>query len=478
MKSLNKVIDADICVIGAGSGGLSVAAGASQLGVKTVLIEKGEMGGDCLNYGCVPSKSLIAAAERAHAMQSSGAFGIAPVTPNVDFGKVQDHVTGVIAAIAPHDSQERFEGLGCTVIRSAATFLNDKEVEAGGTRIRAKTFVVATGSGPMVPPIPGLDEVPYFTNETLFENRVQPDHLIIIGGGPIGMEMAQAHRRLGSDVTVLERSKVLPKDDPDLTSILIDQLKDEGIRIIEQADAKAIEKTGSNITVTYQQDGQDRVLEGSHLLIATGRRPNIEGLNLEAAGIEFDRKGIKVDARLRSTNKRVFAIGDVAGGLQFTHVAGYHAGIVIRNALFKLPAKADTSAAPWVTYTDPELAHVGLNEADARKLHGQSIKAVTWSLNENDRAQAERRTEGMIKVITDKRGKILGASIVGIHAGELIQPWILGVSQKMKISAFASMIAPYPTLGEIGKRAAGAYYTPSLFSKRTQWLVKILSKIG
>jgi len=478
MKPLSKSIEADICVIGAGSGGLSVASGAAQLGMRTVLIEKGEMGGDCLNYGCVPSKSLIAAGERAHAMRSSEAFGIAPVTPQVDFGKVQDHVTGVIAAIAPHDSQERFEGLGCNVIRSAAKFLNDHEVEAGGTKIRAKTFVVATGSGPMVPPIPGLEDVPYFTNETLFDNREQPDHLIVIGGGPIGMEMAQAHRRLGCEVTVLERSKVLPKDDPDLTSILIDQLKDEGINIIEQADAGAVEKTAGGIAVNYKQNGQDNRLEGSHLLVATGRRPNIEALDLEAAGIAFDRKGIKVDARLRTTNKRVFAIGDVAGGLQFTHVAGYHAGIVIRNALFKLPAKADTSAAPWVTYTDPELAHVGLTEDEAKKAHGKTIKAVTWPLKDNDRAQAERRTEGMIKVITDKRGKILGASIVGAHAGELIQPWILGVAQKMKISAFAGMIAPYPTLGEIGKRAAGAYYTPSLFSKRTRWLVRLLSKIG
>jgi len=478
MKPLTKSIEADICVIGAGSGGLSVASGAAQLGMRTVLIEKGEMGGDCLNYGCVPSKSLIAAGERAHAMRSSEAFGIAPVTPQVDFGKVQDHVTGVIAAIAPHDSQERFEGLGCTVIRAPAKFLSDRDVEAGGTKIRAKTFVVATGSGPMVPPIPGLDEVPYFTNETLFDNREQPDHLIVIGGGPIGMEMAQAHRRLGSEVTVLERSKVLPKDDPDLTTILIAQLKEEGINIVENADAGGVEKTAGGIAVLYTQNGQDHRLEGSHLLVATGRSPNIDGLGLEAAGIAFDRKGITVDARLRTTNKRVFAIGDVAGGLQFTHVAGYHAGIVIRNALFKLPAKADTSAAPWVTYTDPELAHVGLTEKDAQKRYGKSIKAVTWPLKDNDRAQAERRTEGMIKVITDKRGKILGASIVGAHAGELIQPWILGVAQKMKISAFAGMIAPYPTLGEIGKRAAGAYYTPSLFSKRTRWLVRLLSKIG
>ena len=475
---MSNLIEADICVIGAGSGGLSVASGAAQLGMKTVLIEKGKMGGDCLNYGCVPSKSLIAAGERAHAMRSSEAFGISPVSPKVDFGKVQDHVTGVIAAIAPHDSQERFEGLGCTVIRAPAKFISDHEVEAGDTKIRAKTFVVATGSGPMVPPIPGLDDVPYFTNETLFDNREQPDHLIVVGGGPIGMEMAQAHHRLGSDVTVVERSKVLPKDDSDLTEILIDQLKDEGINILERADVNGVEKTEGGIAVLYNKDGQDHRLEGSHLLVATGRRPNIESLDLDAAGIAFDRKGIKVDARLRTSNKRVFAIGDVAGGLQFTHVAGYHAGIVIRNALFKLPAKADTSAAPWVTYTDPELAHVGMTEEDAQKVHGKSIKAVTWPLKDNDRAQAERRTEGMIKVITDKRGKILGASIVGAHAGELIQPWILGVAQKMKISAFAGMIAPYPTLGEIGKRAAGAYYTPSLFSKRTRWLVRLLSKIG
>ncbi len=470
-----KTINADICVIGAGSGGLSVAAGAAQLGARTVLIEKAKMGGDCLNYGCVPSKALIAASKQAHLMQSGDKFGIGSVIPDVDFAKVHDHVHSVIAAIEPNDSVERFEGLGVNVIQAPGRFIDARTIEAGGTLVKARRFVIATGSRAGILPIPGLDEVSYLTNETIFDNQALPEHLIIIGGGPIGMELAQAHRRLGAKVTVLEAFTVLAKDDPELTSVVIDQLKDDGIEIIEGAKISQVSEDASGISVSL--DGRQSIT-GSHLLVAAGRIPNLEDLNLDAGGITYDKRGIQVDARLRTTNKRVFAIGDVAGGLQFTHVAGYHAGIVVRNALFKVPAKADHSCVPWVTYTDPELAHVGLTEAQAQEKFGAQIRVLKWSLDENDRAQAERDTRGFLKVVTDKKGRILGASIVGAKAGELIQPWVLAMSQKLKIGAFTSMITPYPTLGEISKRAAGAYYTPTLFSRRTRLVVRLLSKIG
>ncbi len=476
---MSQTIKTDICVIGAGSGGLSVAAGAAQLGVPTVLIEKGEMGGDCLNYGCVPSKALLAAAKHAQLLRDSVAFGVQTGAQHVDFARTMSHVQEVIAGIAPMDSEERFTGLGCKVIRAPAHFLNPREVEAGGTIITARRFVIATGSSAAIPPIAGLEGTGYLTNETIFSNRSRPDHLIIIGGGPIGMEMAQAHRRLGAKVTVLELYSALAKDDPELTAVVLSRLRAEGVEILEGVgiDRVSQQPGDGEFTISLSAGGESREITGSHLLVAAGRKPNIDGLGLELADIKHDARGIAVDGRLRTTNRRVFAIGDVIGGLQFTHVAGYHAGIVIRNALFRVPAKAVHNTVPWVTYTDPELAHVGLTEAQARARHDH-VRVVRWPFAENDRAQAERRTEGLAKIVTGKGGRILGAGIVGPHAGELIQPWILAMATKRKIGAMTGIIAPYPTFGEISKRVAGAYYTQSLFSPRTQKLVRWLAKLG
>ncbi len=477
-----ETIEADICVIGAGSGGLSVAAGASQMGARVVLIEKGKMGGDCLNYGCVPSKSLIAAAAAADTLRHAGKFGVQGQEPSVDFPAVRDHLRGVIAAIAPHDSVERFEDLGVTVIQAAARFTGAREVVAGDTTVRAKRFVIATGSSPAAPPIPGLETVPYMTNETVFDLAERPEHLIVVGGGPIGAELAQAQRRLGARVSLLEMFKVLGKDDPEVTVFARDRLVADGVEIHEGIAIKEIAPAspgeGAAIAVTIEKDGRVEKIAGSHLLVAAGRKANVEALNLEAAGVAFSPKGIEVDARLRSSNKRIFAIGDVAGGFQFTHVAGYHAGIVIRNALFKLPAKVNYDAVPWVTFTDPEIAHVGLTEAQARDKHGDKVRVLKWSFAENDRAQAERATEGLVKVVVGGRGRILGASIAGLHAGELLQPWVLAISQGLKIGALANMIAPYPTLGEVNKRAAGSYYTPSLFGERTRKIVRFLQRFA
>ena len=450
----------DICVIGAGSGGLSVAAAASQFGEKVVLIEKGEMGGDCLNYGCVPSKALLAAGKHAHAFSSGVEFGVAAQEPKVDFAKTMTHVHDVIAGIAPHDSQERFEGLGVKVVRAPARFVNAETVEAGGKQYKARRFVVATGSSPSAPPIPGLDTVDYFTNETIFKNTELPEHLVIIGGGPIGMEMAQAHRRLGAKVTVLEAFQPLGKDDPELTAIVLDHLRKEGIDIRAGAKITGISEgsKAKSVEITLQGDGgKAEKLTGSHLLVAAGRKANVDGLNLEAANIEYDHRGIKVDKGLRTTNRKVYAIGDVAGGLQFTHVAGYQAGLVMRSILFRLPVTNETRIIPWVTYTDPELAHIGMTEAQVRECR-TGHKILRWQFKENDRARAERKTTGMIKAVVSSKGDILGCSIVGPNAGDLIQPWAMAVSSKLKIKAMIDMVAAYPTLSEVSKRAATSYY--------------------
>jgi pyruvate/2-oxoglutarate dehydrogenase complex dihydrolipoamide dehydrogenase (E3) component len=470
-------IDTDICVIGAGSGGLSVAAGASQMGAKVVLLEKSEMGGDCLNWGCVPSKALLAAGHAAQAVRDAGRFGVKAQLEGVDDKAVYGHVEGVIEAIRPMDSQERFEGLGVTVIREAGRFIARDRVQAGNTEIRAKRFVVATGSSAAVPPIPGLDSVDYLTNETVFGREALPEHLIVVGGGPIGVEMAQAHAQLGCKVTVLEMFSIMANDDPELVEVVRKSLIADGVDLREGVKVNSVEKTDAGITVTIEDAGHAQRINGSHILVAAGRRPNVAGLDLEAAGVEYTPKGIKVDARLRTTNKKIFAIGDVAGGLQFTHVAGYHAGVVIKNALFWLPSKADHSAVPWVTYTSPELAQVGMTEKQARD-KGIEFNVLRWPFHENDRAQAERETDGLVKAVVSPKGKILGCGIAGPHAGEHIHLWVLALTKGMKVGDLATVIAPYPTLGEVSKRVAGSFFTPKLFSDRTRSIVRFLLKFA
>ncbi len=456
-------IKTDVLIIGAGSGGLSVAAGASQMGAKVVLLEGHKMGGDCLNFGCVPSKALIAAGKQAHAMKTGEKYGVTPVMPEVNYAAAKDHVHRVIDTIAPVDSQERFEGFGVHVIREFGRFISPTEVQAGETIITARRIVIATGSGPLVPPIPGVENVTYYTNENIFDLREKPEHLLIIGGGPIGMEMAQAHIRLGSKVTVIEGMKALGKDDPDAAAVVLERMRAEGIEIAEDALAEEITEENGVITVKTSNG----TFTGSHLLMAVGRKVNIDKLDLDKGNVAHDR-AVKVGADMRSvTNKKVYAIGDAAGGLQFTHVAGYHAGVIIRSMLFGLPSKAKTSHIPWVTYTDPELAQVGLTEAQAKKEHGSHAVTVSrFDYDENDRAIAEGKTTGFIKVMVVK-GKPVGATIVGTQAGELIGVWALAIANGLKMGAIAAMVAPYPTLGEINKRAAGAYFSPKLFDNPT-----------
>jgi len=448
----------DLLVIGAGSGGLSLAAGASQMGADVILLEAHKMGGDCLNYGCVPSKALLAASHIAHAQVDAAAFGVANRAPEVDYPATKHHVQQVIDTIAPFDSQERFESLGVRVIRAQGRFVSPAEVEAGDTRIRARRIVIATGSRPLVPPIPGLEDVPYLTNETLWDLKERPAHLIIIGGGPIGLEMAQAHCRLGSKVTVLEAQRALGRDDPEAAALVLDRLRGDGIDIREQTAAEAVRQQGTEIVV----DTGAGPVTGSHLLVAVGRTANTEGLDLEVSDVEVTPAGIHVDASLRTTNPKVYAIGDVAGQGQFTHLAGYHASVVIRTLLFGLPAKIKTDHIPRATYTDPELAQVGLTETEARDRYGDRLEVARFDYAHNDRAIATRQTAGFIKVMV-VRGRPVGATIAGHQAGELIATWSLAIANRMKMSQMAAMVAPYPTIAELNKRVAGAYFSPRLF---------------
>ena len=467
-------IETDVCVIGAGSGGLSVAAGAVQMGARVVLIEAGKMGGDCLNYGCVPSKSLIAAGKAAHAQAHPGALGAAPVEPHVDYAAANDHVKRVIEAIAPMDSQERFEGLGVRVIRAHARFVSETEVEAGDARILSRRFVVASGSRPFVPPVPGIDAVPYLTNETIFDLRERPEHLIVMGGGPIGVELAQAHCRLGSRVTLVEAAKALGRDDPEVAAIALAALREEGVEIAEDAEVERVAAEAGGIRV----EAGERAWTGSHLLVAVGRAANVEDLGLDVAGVEFDRRGLKVGDDLRSTNRRIYAVGDVARRMQFTHVAGYHAGVVIRPILFGLPARARQDHIPRVTYTDPEIAQVGLTEEAARERYGGRLTVVRAKYDETDRAQTDLKTRGLVKVMV-VGGKPVGASIVGAQAGELIGLWSLAIANGLKMKAITAMVSPYPTLSELNKRVAGAYFSPKLFDNPTvKRVVRLVQRLA
>jgi pyruvate/2-oxoglutarate dehydrogenase complex dihydrolipoamide dehydrogenase (E3) component len=466
----------DICVIGAGSGGLSVAAAAAAFGVSVVLIEKGRMGGDCLNYGCVPSKALIAAGKRANAGTTSGRFGI-DAQPKLEFPRTHGHVRQVIAAIAPNDSAERFAGLGVRVITGVARFTDPTTVAVDGSVVvQARRFVIATGSSPAIPPIPGLAQTPHLTNETIFDLAKLPSRLMVIGGGATGLELGQAFHRLGAQVTVIEAARPLANDDAECAQILIDALVREGIEIRTGASVQSTRRSGGGIELVVRHGDAEQRIAGSHLLVAAGRVPNVKGLGLEEAGIEFTTAGIVVDDSLQTTNRRVYAIGDaVAGGMMFTHVANYHAGLVIRHALFRLPVKVRYNAVPWVTFTDPELAHVGLTDEQARS-EGHRIRVMRWPFCENDRAQAERMTVGHSKVVTDARGHILGATIVGAQAGELIAPWALAIGQGLNVRAVAEMVVPYPTFGEINKRAAMMFFAPMTANPRVRRIVQWLRR--
>ncbi|MDF1684330.1 MAG: FAD-dependent oxidoreductase [Legionellaceae bacterium] len=480
MTQAAEIISCDIAILGGGAGGLSLAAGAVQLGANVVLVESGKMGGDCLNYGCVPSKALLSAAKSAHHMRNAKTLGVHAKTIKINFQEVMQHVRASIEHIAEHDSVARFEALGVRVIQASGKFINSQTLEAGAYHIQAKRFVIATGSHAFVPPISGLDSVSYETNETIFNIEILPSHLIVIGGGPIGCELAQAFAMLGSNVTILEGFQILPQDDPDAVGLVRESLKSMGICIyegIKVSSVKSIEsKIRKGLSVVIESEGEQIHIDGTHLLVATGRRANVDGLGLEASHVKYSDRGIDVDARLRSSNKKIYAMGDVAGRYQFTHIANYHAGIVLRNILFKLPVKINTHAVPWVTYTEPELAHVGMLVKNAEKRPDLSI--TTSCVADNDRAVVSGETRGKITVITNRKGRVLGATIVGPDAGELILPWVIAVREKKSLRMFTDTIIPYPTLSEMSKRVAGEFYKPQLFSRKMRNLVRFLLKLG
>lgn len=473
-----RLLKPDICVIGGGSAGLSVAAGAAQLGAETVLIEAGAMGGDCLNYGCVPSKALLAAAKAATQHRHAAGFGVAYAPPRIDSMRVQAHIQETIAAIAPHDSVERFEGLGVTVLKSWARFVDERTVEAGDARIQARRFVLATGSSAYVPPIAGIDQVPHLTNETVFRHVAEIRDLIVLGGGPIGVELAQGFARLGAKVQLVEMERLLPRDDAQAVELVRASLQRDGVMLHEGSAATEAQRASDRIRLAIRTaKGAAQWLDGEHLLIAVGRKPRVENLGLEQAGIATTPKGIAVDAGLRTANRRVYAIGDCNGGPAFTHVAGYQAGLAIRSALFRLPVSFDARALPWVTYCDPELAQVGLSEAAARREHGDVV-VTRQPASGNDRARTERHEGGFLKIVSNRRGRILGVTIVGVQAGELLAPWCLAMAHGLKLSALAGPMLPYPTLSEMGKRAAGQFYAGRLFSPATRGLVRVLRWFG
>lgn len=479
--TLGALIKTDICVIGAGSAGLSVAAAAAAFGVPVVLVERGTMGGDCLNTGCIPSKSLIAAGNRALAMREAAQFGLAAAEPQANFARVQEHIAGVIRDIAPNDSVERFTALGAKVIRGEAVFRDGRSVMVGDQEIQARRFVIATGSRPALPKIPGLDSVACLTSENIFALTRRPDRLLVLGGGPAGVELAQAMRRLGSEVVIIERETLLPREDREVAALLRRTLQAEGITLLEQSHVASAGQTGNRVRLVLGEGDQTITVDGSHLLVVAGRQPNIEALALDAAGITADSNGISVDKGLRTSNRRIFAIGDCASGIsdqsRFTHTANYHAGQVIRSILFRLPVRVRMQAVPRVTYCDPEIAAVGLSEDEAVK-SGQAIRVLRWPFAENDRARAEHRMAGLVKLIATPKGRILGVTIAGAHAGELIVPWCMAIQKNHSIRDMAELVFPYPTFSEATRRAALSFYTPLAANPGLRRIISFLRTFG
>jgi pyruvate/2-oxoglutarate dehydrogenase complex dihydrolipoamide dehydrogenase (E3) component len=455
---------------------LSAAAGAAMLGLKVVLFEKHEMGGDCLNYGCVPSKALLSAAKAAHAPAEAAQYGVTLAPAKVDWNGVKAHIRKTIETIAPVDSQERFEGLGCTVIREGARFEDPSTVVSDTARVKARRIIIATGSRAFIPPIPGLAGLPYLTNETIFTLEMFPQHLIVLGGGPIGLEMAQAFRRLGAEVTVIEMGRVLARADEAHASLAADTLRAEGVTILEGHKASRVSGDPGRMTVHAEGPSGETAINGSHILVALGRRAVLDGLDLEKGNVDFTPTGITVSDTLRSrSNPKVWALGDAAGREQFTHIAGWHASVFIRRAFFKQGSKASSLPIPAVTYISPEIAQIGLTETQARKEFGGGVTTSAFPFHDNDRAIAEGKTKGEAKLVIHK-GKLVGASIAGEGAGDILQLVSVAMSNKLKLTALTNFISPYPTRAEVVKRAASAHFTPTVFGKPAKTLVGLLQR--
>ena len=471
-------LEFDLCIIGGGSGGLVAAAGGAALGAKVILIEKHALGGDCLHYGCVPSKALLHAAKVAHTLRTAQRFGIPACTPPIKIGDVMQRVATVIKTIEPHDSPERFRGMGVEVVFGAGQFTDTQTFSVNGRAVTARNFVIATGSHPAIPKIEGLATVPYLTNETVFSLQEPVPSLIVLGAGPIGLEMAQAFSRLGTQVHVVQRGKrILPKEDSDIAAVALQQLRNEGVQFYLEHTPVRVEGTAGDIRLRLKSGGQEKIVSASHLLIATGRSANTDKLGLEAAGVQLEKGYIVVDRHLRTTNKHIYACGDVTGAYQFTHMAEHQAGVVLRNTLFHWPAKVEQRVIPWCTFTDPEVARVGLSEDEAneRKIEHRVYR---FPFQDMDRAQTDGETEGFAKIITDPKGRLLGAALAGPHAGELIHEYVLALAKKMKAVDLSDVIHIYPTLAQINRRVADVRRKEGLTPNVKKWIKRIFGLRG
>ena len=467
----------DLVVIGGGVGGLVTSSVAGQLGLKVALIERDDnLGGDCLHYGCVPSKTLIRSAEVAHLSGEAKRYGINASTGATDLGAVMDRVAEVVAGIQEHDDPDRFRSYGVDVIFGEGRFVDAHTVAVGDRRLYGRRILIATGSRPAVPPVPGLAEADYWTNETVFRQRELPQRLAVLGGGPIGLELAQSFARLGSQVTVIEMAdRILPREDPEITAELERLLVDEGLDIRTGTAVTAVEGHDGGYRLTCRRGDADQHLQVDRILVAAGRQPNTDTLALENAGVEVEKSGITVDARMRTSVKHISAVGDVCGPYPFTHVAEYQAGVVIANVVFKLPKRANYRVIPWVTYTAPELAHVGMTE-DAARAAGHQVKIARFRFSDVDRALAEGNTGGLLKLVVHKK-RILGATVLGPHGGELIHELVLAMQAGVKIGHLSGAVHAYPTLAQIHRRAVNTLYADKLYSPGTRRLVGWLHRL-
>ncbi len=466
--------DCHVIVIGAGSGGLVVASGAAQLGAKVVLIESDKMGGECLNTGCVPSKTFLKSAHVADDIRNSSHFGLRASLKDVDLSEVMKRVKSVIKAIEPHDSKERFESLGVDVFLSKGTLIDEHTVRVGEKTITAKNICIATGSQPAVPPIPGLRDVPYLTNENIFELTTLPKHLILLGGGPVGLELGQGFRYLGSEVSIIDMlPHIFAKDDPEVAPIMEKKLQSEGIQLLLSSKIVEVKKENSDIVVVVEKNGERKEVIGDYILVALGRVPNTKDLGIENLGIKTDTKRyIFTNERLRTNIKNIYACGDVTGPYLFTHMASYQAGVIVKNIIFRLPSKVDYSGVTWTTYTKPEVAHVGYTEQWA-KSSGLYKESLMVNLDEVDRAKAENDEVGFLKLILGRKNKVIGATLVAEKAGEMIPLATLAIKRKLKPIAFINLIFSYPTEAEIFKFVSGELYKRVLKG----WMKKLIKII-
>ncbi len=468
----------DICVIGGGPGGIAVAVAAANANLPVVLIEKGEMGGANLAMA-VPSKALVAAASHYETLRSGPAMGLTGAPLQVNLAKVFEHVRSVMDSVAANVSAERLTALGVTVLKAEARFTDRRTIAAGDTMVRARRFVVATGATPTAPDLPGLADVDFMTLDAAFDSARRMNHLIVLGAGRRGLELAQAYNRLGIDTTVIDEQPALADDDPELGALVLDRLRAEGIRIRDNAQIVgfARRRGGTRVTLKEGDDGEEFTVDGTHLLVAAGSAPNTGGLGLDEAGIRYDAAGIQVDRRLRTTNRRVYAIGDVIAGPTAVNRAEHQAGLVLKSALYRLPVRDDEAAVPLIAFTDPALATVGLTEAAARARH-KAVRVLRLPFSENDMAQADRATAGMIKVITTRKGEILGAAVVGRDAGEIIALWSMAIARRMAISAIASLVPAYPSRADISRRVAASFEGPGLTPLWQRRIIEFLRKFG